>query len=334
MQAIERGRATRRQWLALAGAAAAAGTGNTWAQAASSRLARFYVGFPPGGSTDVVARLVATQLKGYADTVIVENLPGAAGRLAVSRVKGSAPDGNSVLVSPAAMMSLYPHVYTRLAYEPLTDFVPVTAVGTVAFCLAVSNAAVPAQVRTLNDLGEWLKANPKERSYASGGAGTPMHFLGVMVAKHLNQDLTHVAYKGAAPMIQDLLGGQVAFGFTVLGDSLPHIESGKLRAIAVSSPQRSPYLPQVPTFGESGAPQIQAQENFGLYLPAGAPAERVQRLAASVRDAMNSPELKAGLAKLACAPTAMSSAEFRQFLEADLNRWRPVVKASGFSLDE
>jgi tripartite-type tricarboxylate transporter receptor subunit TctC len=322
----------RRRFLALA--AAAAVSGRAAAQAASTRLARFYVGFPPGGSTDVVARLLASQLKGYADTVIVENLPGAAGRLAVARVKSSAPDGASVLVSPAAMMSLYPHVYTRLAYEPLKDFTPVTAVGTVAFCLAVSSAAVPAQVRTLAELAEWLRGNPKARSYASGGAGTPMHFLGVMVAKHFNLDLTHVPYKGAAPMVQDLLGGQIAFGFTVVGDSLPHIESGKLRAIAVSSVERSPYLPLVPTFAESGAPQILSQENFGLYLPAGAPPERVQRLAAGVRDAMGSAEVKAGLAKLACAPTAMSPTEFRQFLEADLQRWGPVVKASGFSLDE
>lgn len=312
----------------------AAGTMSASVSAQSGRIARFYVGFPAGGSTDVVARLIAANTKGFAETNIVENVPGAAGRLAIARVKSSPADGSAVLVSPAAMMTLYPHVYTKLAYDPLKDFVPVTAVGTISFTLVVSNAVVPATVRTLPELGEWLRANPKMRNFASGGAGTPMHFLGALTAKHYNQELTHVAYKGAAPMLQDLIGGQIAMGFTVVGDALPHIESGKLRAIAVSSPQRSPFLPQVPTFAEQGAPQIAAQENFGLYLPAGASTDTVQRLAAAVRESLSSPEMRAGLAKLACAPTAMSPPEFRQFLERDLAHWQPVVKASGFSLDE
>lgn len=322
----------RRSVLA-AGAAALAG----WpalGRAQAPRLSRFFVGFPPGGSTDVVARLVATQAKGFADTTIVENVPGAAGRLAVTRVKSSPPDGSAVLVSPAAMMTLYPHVYRKLAYDPLKDFVPVTAVGTVAFSLVVSSAVVPAQVRTLAELGDWLRAHPKLASFASGGAGTPMHFVGVMVARHLNQDLTHVAYRGATPMVQDLAGGQIALGVTVLGDALPHIEGGKLRAIAVSSTQRSPYLPQVPTFAELGAPQIVAQENFGLYLPAGASEATVQRLAAAAKRSLDAPAVKEGLAKLACAPTTLGPAEFRQFLERDLAHWQPVVQASGFSLDE
>lgn len=300
---------------------------------AQARVARFYVGFPPGGSTDVVARLIAAHTRGFAESNIVENVPGAAGRLAVTRVRSGPTDGSAILVSPAAMMTLYPHVYTKLGYDPLKDFVPVTGVGTVAFTLTVSNAVVPAQIRTLNDLREWLRSNPRLASYASGGAGTPMHFLGVMVARHFNMDLTHVAYKGAAPMLQDLVGGQVAMGFTVVGDALPHIESGKVRALAVSSAQRSPFLPQVPTFTEQGA-QIQAQETFGIYLPAGVSPETVQKLAAAVRESLNSPELRAGLNKLACAPTAMAPAEFRQFLERDLAQWQPVVKASGFSLDE
>lgn len=320
----------RRNVLGLLAAGALCGR----AAAQPTRISRFYVGFPAGGSTDVVARLIAAHTKGFSESNIVENIPGAAGRLAIARVKSSPSDGTSVLVSPAAMMTLYPHVYTKLAYDPIKDFVPVTAVGTVAFSVVVSNAAVPSNVRTLSELGEWLRSNPKMRNFASGGAGTPMHFLGVMAAKHYNLELTHVAYKGAAPMLQDLIGGQIAVGFTVVGDSLPHIESGKLRAIAVSSTQRSPFLPQVPTFAEQGAPQIVAQENFGLYLPAGASAETVQRLAAAVRESLTSSEMRAGLAKLACAPTAMSPPEFRQFLERDLAHWQPVVRASGFSLDE
>lgn len=302
---------------------------------AQGRLTRFYVGFPPGGSTDVVARLAANHARRAAgDSGIVDNVPGAAGRLAMMRVKSGPVDGSSVLVSPAAMFTLYPHVYTRLAYDPFKDFIPVTAVGVVDFALVVSAAAVPAQVRTLQDLGAWLRANPQHRSFATGGTGTPMHFLGVMVAKHLGMDLTHVAYKGATPMVQDLLGGQIAVGVTVVGDSLPHIESGRLRVIAVSSTQRSSFLPQTPTFGESGAPQIVAQESFGLYLPAGASADTVNQLAASVRAALSAPEVKTGLEKLACTPSGLAPAEFQRFLRADFDRWGPVVKSTGFSLDE
>lgn len=323
----------RRQILSAIAASLATGL-PTLAQA-QGRSTRFYVGFPPGGSTDVVARLTATHARRPAgDAVIVDNLPGAAGRLAMARVKSGPTDGSSVLVSPAAMFTLYPHVYRNLAYDPFKDFIPVTAMGTVAFALVVSAAAVPAQVRTLQDLGNWLRANEKHRSFATGGAGTPMHFLGVMVAKHLGMDLTHVAYKGAAPMVQDLLGGQIAVGVTVVGDSLPHIESGRLRAIAISSDQRSPLLPQVPTFGESGAPQIVAQESFGLYLPAGASADTVNQLAASARAALSAPEVRTGLEKLACTPSGLAPAEFQRFLRADYERWGPVVKSTGFSLDE
>ncbi len=301
---------------------------------AQNRVTKFVVGFPPGGSTDVVARLVAAHQKKPGAVAIVDNVPGAAGRLAVMRVRGSAPDGGNVLVSPAAMMTLYPHVYNKLAYDPLKDFVPVTSVGNIGFALVVSNAVVPPQVKTLQELAAWLRANPKHANYASGGAGTPMHFVGVMVARHLGLSLTHVAYRGATPMVQDLLGGQIAMGVTVLGDSLPHVSTGKLRVIAVSTPQRSQYLPEAPTFGELGAPDIQAQEGFGLFLPAGAATEVVGRLAADVREAIQTAEFKEALTKLACEPSAPAPEEFARQLRADLDRWRPVVKASGFSIDD
>lgn len=323
----------RRRWLQGAALTAAAGLSPVgWSQ--SGRPARLLVGFPPGGSTDVVARLVGGHYRVGGGTAIVENVPGAAGRLAVTRVKASAPDGGVVLVSPAAMMTLYPHVYKQLAYDPLKDFIPVAAVGTISFALVASAAAVPASVKTLPDLVAWYQANPKLASFASGGAGTPMHFVGVMVAKHAGLDLTHVAYRGAAPMVQDLLGGQVAVGVTVLGDSLPHVPSGKLRVIAISGPKRSSYLPEAATFIEQGAPNIVTEENFGIYLPAGAAPEAVERWHGVVREALAAGDVKDGLAKLACEPSTMSQPAFAASIAAELQRWGPVVKASGFSLDD
>ncbi len=161
-----------------------------------------------------------------------------------------------------------------------------------------------------------------------------MHFVGEMVARHLAQPLTHVAYKGATPMLQDLLGGQIAVGVTVLGDSLPHLGGGKIRVLGVTSPRRSPYLPNAPTLGELGAPQIVAQEWFGVFLPAGASPELVRHMAQSVQNTLQLADVKAALAKLACDPQSLSSADFGRTLQEDLTRWGPVVQATGFKLDE
>lgn len=327
-------RPSRRAVLAAALAMAGTGLHVPSALAQGGKVTRLYVGFPPGGSTDVVARLIATHLNKPSAPAIVENVPGAAGRLGVMRVKGSPADGQHVLVAPEALMVLYPHVYRKLAYEPFKDFAPVASVGSIAFSLVVSTAIVPPSVKTLQDLAAWVRANPKHANYATGGAGTPMHFVGVMVARHLGLPLTHVAYRGATPMVQDLLGGQIAMGVTVLGDSLPHLDSGKIRVIAVRSPQRSRYLPGAPTFGELGAPEIQAQESFSVFVPAGTPSGVIERLADAVREAVGQAEFQEALAKLASEPMVLGPAESARQLQQALERWRPVVQASGFSIDD
>ncbi|MET4575470.1 Bug family tripartite tricarboxylate transporter substrate binding protein [Ottowia thiooxydans] len=306
------------------------------ASAQTRPVSKISVGFSPGGSTDVIARLLTNAASATSDgpLVVVENVSGAAGRIAITRVKAAPPDGSSVLVTPLSLMTLYPHVYKKLGYNPLVDFTPVTAIGQIAFALVVSNDVVPSSIRNIQDLAAWYGANPSKATYASGGAGTPMHFVGEMLAKFAGLKLVHAPYKGGTPMIQDLLGGHVSTGITVIGEILPHLESKKVRVIAVTSPTRSNRLPEVPTFVESGAPGIVAQEYFGVFLPRFADASKVSSWERLVKMAVSTPQAKETLRSLACEPYSASPSEFAQLLKSDYERWAPYVKASGFSIDE
>lgn len=185
------------------------------------KLTRMIVGFAPGGSSDVTARLLIDQMRGYASTIIIDNRPGAGGRIAVETAKAGAPDGSVILLSPASMIVLYPHLYKPLGYDPVQDFAAVTTVCAFPFVLSVG-PLVPREVKTLADFIQWCKANPKLASYGTSGAGSMLHFAGMMLARAANFDFTHVPYKGAAPALQDLLGGQVASTVGVLGIALPH----------------------------------------------------------------------------------------------------------------
>ena len=201
---------TRRRFVATTAAAGAWIAGQRRAQSqVVGKLTRMIVGFAPGGSSDVTARLLVDQMRGYASTLIIDNRPGAGGRIAVEAVKASAPDGSVMLLSPASMIVLYPHLYKPLGYDPVQDFVAVTTVCAFPFVLSVG-PLVPREVRTLEDFVQWCKANPKLASYGTSGAGSMLHFAGMMLARAANFDFTHVPYKGASPALQDLLGGQVA----------------------------------------------------------------------------------------------------------------------------
>lgn len=299
-----------------------------------SKTVRFLVGFPAGGSIDVVARLVADQFRTDPGVnAIVENITGAGGRIAIERAKTSTPDGTTILVTPAAMMTLYPLIFSKLTYDPIKDFVPVSPLCTLEFALVVTSA-VPEKVKTLVDLVEWYKANPSKAAYGHGGAGTPMHFIGALLGQHAKLDLTQVPYRGAPPLIQDALSGQVAVAITTVTDLLPHIKAGKLRPIAVSSKERSKFLPDVPTFVEQGAAAIVADDWFGMFVPAGTPKPIVEQLNAAVNKALQAPAVLERLNQLAYVPAASSSEEFAKRLKADLDKWAPVVKATGFKIEE
>ena len=323
-----------RHLIAVAALAAAAFAPFAQAQTAIDKTVNIVVGFPPGGSVDTVARLLADQLRGtYAPTVIVENKAGAGGRLGALAVKAGEADGTQILVTPASILTIYPHVYKKLGYDTLVDFTPVSSVATVTFALSVSSA-VPASVKTVADYMAWAKANPKDANYGSPAAGATPHFVGVMLGRAGGVPLNHIPFKGGAPLVSDLLGGQVQSGVNVLPEVLQHHLSGKLRILAVSGAKRSKFLPNVPTMAESGFKDVAADEYFGVFVPAKTPADIVTKLNAAIRAALKTKPVIDGLEKASFDVGGESQAEFGKIIKSELERWGPVVKASGFSSEE
>jgi tripartite-type tricarboxylate transporter receptor subunit TctC len=294
-----------------------------------SGAARLLVGFPPGGSLDVVARLLVEHMKGYAPSMIVDNRPGAGGRLALEALKVGEPDGSLLALTPGDQLTLFPHVYRRLSYDALKDFVPVTTVCTFPFVLAVG-PMVPADVHTMAQFIEWCRANPGLATYGSPGVGTRPHFLGVTLARAAGFEFVHLPYKGGAAAIQDVLGGQIPAIISVFSNMYPHVQSGSLRALAVTAPARSPLLPSVPTAREAGYPGMEALEWFGLFLPARTPAGIVGSLRSSVQLALQTNPVKSALARQSFDVTTISGDDFVALIRADTERWGEVVKASGF----
>lgn len=295
------------------------------------KLATLTTGFATGGSADLTARLLADHLRGrHAETVIVDNRVGASGRLAVEHVKAAPPDGSSLLVSPSGMMVLFPHIYRNLRYDPLKDFTPVTPLARFPFVLAISER-VPADVRTLAQFVAWCKANPKEASFGSPGAGTSAHFSGILLGRLAGMEFTHAAYRGMAPLVQDLMGGQIAAGVLTPADALPLMPSGRLRLIATTGTQRFRFLPAVPTYAESGFPDIVIEESYSLYAPAGVPAEMVAALAQSTHQMLALPQTQARFAQMGLEVAPQSPVRFRADLQALYARWGEIVRTSGFT---
>jgi tripartite-type tricarboxylate transporter receptor subunit TctC len=323
---------TRRQVLtAFAGAFAADAIGLTRAHAQTGAgVARISVGFPPGGTSDVLARLIAAAMNDYASAVIVENKPGAGGRVAIESLKGAATDGSVLLITPVATITLYPHVYKSLRYDSLADFIPVTSVAAAPSLLTVG-PKVPASVKTLADFVAWCRANPGQANYGSPGAGTSPHFIGVQFGRAAGFEYIHVPYQGNAPAAQDVLGGQIASSVLTIDSTLQYVLAGNLRALATTGPQRSAFLPQVPTFIEQGYPGIQLIDMWAAFVPAKTPPERVERLNASIQKALSSAEVKAGLTRLSIEVSAVSLADFAKLIRTDFERWGAIVQASGFT---
>lgn len=291
-------------------------------------------GFPSGGMGDFVARPLAERLRGkYAANVLVESRTGAGGRIAVEHVKRAVPDGLTILQIPSSPMVLYPHTYKKLAYDPLTDFTPVSTTATYAFSIT-AGPGLPAEIKTLSDYLKWAKANPKMANYGVPAAGSALHFTGMMLAKASGVDLTSVAYRGGAPLLQDVLGGQVPISINVMGEVAPHIRSGKLRSLGVTTAQRSPFLPNVPTLVEQGFPDIVVQEWLGWFVPAKTPFDTVNKLNALVRESLQQAELTESLAKNFLQPITQTPEEFARLLRADYTRWQAIAKASGFTAED
>jgi tripartite-type tricarboxylate transporter receptor subunit TctC len=287
------------------------------------------VGFPAGGGTDVTARVLAEALRGaYASTVLVENKPGASARIAVEYVKNAEPDGSVMLFTPDFPMTLYPHSFKSLSYDPLQDFTPVSPATTSMLSYNVG-PAVPTSVKSLGDYAQWCKANPDKASYGTTSAGATPHFGGVMLANEAKITLNPVHYRGGAPALQDVVGGHIPMSVNPLSEALPLHQGGTIRALAVTGAQRSQFMPNVPTAKESGY-DVVIESWLGVFLPAKAPADVLNALSAAIRDASQSAAMKDNLAKFASVATFQTPAQFTETIKDDLKRWGPVVKASGF----
>ncbi len=294
-----------------------------------ARNARLILGFPPGGSSDVVARLYAERLRGtYAPQIVVEGRVGAAGRIAVEFVKAAEPDGTTFLQTPASMLTLQPHVFPReVRYDALTDLIPVSTVCSYPFAFAVPKDH-PAQ--SLPAWIDWARAQRRDLPWASPAAGSAPHFMGIVLAKKAGIEMTHVPFRGAAPAVQELIAGRLTCFIGVLGDVSPQQGEG-LRMLAVSSPARNPRFPAVPTFAELGHPDLNKDEWFGALLPAATPAPVVVALHRAIVAAAATPEMIAALDRLEYAPTVSASpADFAARIRQERDDWGAVVRESGF----
>ena len=300
--------------------------------AGAETVSRMLVGFGAGGAIDVIARMLVGGMKDYAPSFIVDNRPGAGGRLALGALKVGPADGTAMILTPASNVAVFPHVYKSLGYDAFKDFAPVTTVCSFPFLITVG-PMVPADVRTLADFVTWCAANPKLATYGTAAAGSMLHFIGVSLAKAGRFEFVHLPYGGPGGM-QDLIGGRIAATIYPIGTALPHVQSGAVRALATTGDQRSPQLPDAPTVREAGYPVLEANEWFGVFVPANTPAGTVNRLNAAIRAVVNTDAFKTGLAKLSMDPAGETPKEFAQLIKSDFERWGPIVQTSGFTPED
>lgn len=322
---------TRRDFVKQSTALAALAAGlSPQARAQNLQMARIICGFPAGGTSDAMSRRLADKLRGnYAANVVVENKPGAGGQIGVTTVKDSAPDGSTMLLTPSSMLSLYPYVYKSLPYKPLEDVQPASLACYFNHAFGVG-PAVPQSVKTLKDFIAWAKANPEKANYGSPGAGSMPHLIGALMNKFTGVELKHVPYRGSAPGIQDLLGGQISAMSSPVGDYLPYVKSGRLRVLAISGTGRSPFLPDVSTYRQQGFP-ISVREWYGVFLPGKASPDVVRRAAAYLQPALAQPDLVSSMAQVGLEVQSSTPDRLGELLRADVEEWRRLIKQIGFT---
>jgi len=291
---------------------------------------RILVGFPPGGSSDIVARLVADRMRtALGQNVIVDNKPGAAGRVALGEVKRSAPDGQTLVLAPSGALVVLPWLYKNLGYDPVRDFTPVARVVTFDFAITAGPGAPSGDLKAIL---AWMKDNPSKANYATPGAGTVPHFTGVLLSQSAGIAMTHVAYKGGAPAANDLLGGQIPLMIDTPLETIEQHRAGKLRIVGVTGEARTKSIPEVPTLKEQGI-AMTADAFFGLYGPAGMTPELTQRIARSVADALKQSDVAERIVSLGLVSAYGSGDELAAVQAAHLKRWEGPIKASGFTAE-
>jgi tripartite-type tricarboxylate transporter receptor subunit TctC len=293
---------------------------------------RIIVGFPPGGTTDAFARRIAEKMRGtYANNVIVDNKPGAGGQIGVTTLKSAAADGAHILYSPASMLTIYPHSYTRLSYAQ-SDVTPI-GIGHSTDHAFVVGPAVPDSVKNIKDFVEWAKANPGKASIGNPAAGSMPHLLAGRLAMLGGFQITNVPFAGSGPAIPQVMGGQLAGMSSPLGDWVQHHKGGKIRILATSGPDRAIFTPDVPTYREQGFGELLVREWFGFFAPAGLSEAAKQNLNAALRLAMNQQDIRDFVTPLAANLEASTTAEHTRRLAEDSDMARRLVTALGFKAD-
>ncbi|MDM0046612.1 Bug family tripartite tricarboxylate transporter substrate binding protein [Variovorax dokdonensis] len=327
---------TRRQLLQATGASAMlAGLGqHVMAQGnAPFETARFITGFAAGGTSDTTCRRVAAAMQpSYGKAMVVENRTGAGGQIAISYVKGQPADGATILQTPTSMLTIYPHIYKKLPYDPVADLTPLTLACQFDFGFAVG-PAVPASVKSVPEFLAWAKANPTGANYGSPAAGSTPHFIGALLGMGAGVELKHAAYRGTQPAMLDLLGGNVSAVSGPVGDITQHLASGKVRILGVSGSKRSRFAPDVPTFEEQGIKNATHSEWFAFLLPAKASPEVVARAHAAAKAALMQKDVVDGLATFGLEAMTSTPAELADLIKKDTAKWGPIVKAIGFTAE-
>jgi tripartite-type tricarboxylate transporter receptor subunit TctC len=315
----------RRQFAALVAATLAAP-----AVLAQERTMKIWIGFPPGGSADTIARVLAEKMKAsLGQNVVVDNKPGAAGRLILGEVKRMAPDGQNLVLSPSGAMVIAPWLYSNLPYDPIKDFTPISRIVTFDFAVT---AGPGAPAGNLKSVLAWMKANPAKANYATSGAGTVPHFAGVLLSQAAGVPMTHIAYKGGAPAAQDLIGGQVPLMVDTASETIEHHKAGKVRILAVTGEARNRALPDVPTLKELGINST-ADAFFGLYGPAGMPADLVARIDRAMADALKAPDIQERIYGFGLVPNHAAGPQLAVTQAEHLKKWETPIKASGYKAE-
>ncbi|MDM0046062.1 tripartite tricarboxylate transporter substrate binding protein [Variovorax dokdonensis] len=286
---------------------------------------KILVGFPPGGSADTIARIVADGMKDDFSAIVVENRPGAAGRIALTALKNSPPDGHTVIILPNGPMVLFPHLYKSLPYDPTRDFTPISELARFQFGVVSGPAA---DAGSIAELVAKAKADPDSATYGSAGTGTVPHLLGTMFAKAAGIQMRHIPFQGSAPANTALLGGHIRYKFDVVAETAELHRTGKVRILAVTGPKRDPQVPDVPTLREAGV-DMQATAWFAMYAPAGLPEAVRQRLETAVNAALQRSATRDKLVKLGFEPVGEGSAALAAQQKADLELWGRTIKDAG-----
>jgi tripartite-type tricarboxylate transporter receptor subunit TctC len=319
----------RRELLLALGAGA---VGYPWAaMSQNTPVAKILVGFPPGATGDRIARAISQAMGPLLNaSVIVDNRPGAAGQLAIEAVKSGPADGTLLLQTIGSSMVIYPHTYRSLRYDPFKDFIPV---GTAATAPLAFVAAADVPVKTIGEVAPLLRREKKFGFYGSPASGSVFHFSGVLLQRAIGADFTHVAYKGSAPLLSDVLGGQVPFAFMAPSDILEHYRAGKLKVLAMTGQTRASQFPEVPTFPESGFKDLVNREWFSYFLASGTNPDIVARYSAALRKIVASDEVRAKLISAGLEIGEGEPAPLLATMQREYAQWKKIVGEIGFTAD-